>query len=477
MSNSQTLNKTNSPDFLIQYSNGLTSFSTSVNDNKNMSNIYTAHTSGDSLYLNNYSLANNQLESSNSTNYSLSQLLGNFGSVLSLNYFISNNSRFVTLGTYLNQNYNITILSLNTNKSISFQSDAAYSLSLINRFQNSPDVYFSLYNYYSFFIVKYSFSTNNFTIFYNFKYTNAVNINGFYKDNKIYFSFSTFFDSYILVLNYKGLIYDQSFSYMHIQTFTATNDGFLISDTDGTLFYYISNTYDLGVVANQTQNLKVLRPFDNNTFVEISTNYLDIVTINGTGKTISLRPEYNYTINYQNNANLEYLFKTLDINGMKYIIYQSQNYGSGETYIAINHIYNAPTNYNGPILTTTTTNPLTSQNQVQIQSTSSTYTIYTSSKNNPSIFYILLGLVLLVAGFVAFVLIVISRKKDNNNLRNENRYDRTPNRSTNNPPNIPDNPSYTNQSSMILQKNSFCAFCGSPFSGNDIFCPKCGKRI
>jgi hypothetical protein len=106
---------------------------------------------------------NDQLESSEALSLSVMQLLGDYGYVQYTNYFISNDSKFVILRTYLYPINTFTILSLDTNNSISFDSDtSAYYLSLITRFSNSPDVFFCLNNDTDYLIIKFSFTNNNF---------------------------------------------------------------------------------------------------------------------------------------------------------------------------------------------------------------------------------------------------------------------------------------------------------------------------
>lgn len=471
MSSNQPLNKTNSADFLIHYSTGLTHFSTYVDDNKSTANIYTANTNANSLNLNNYSIVNYQLESSNTSTYSLSQLLGNFGYVQYLNYFISNNSRFVTLRTYLDPTNTFTILSLNTNKSISFQSNtSAYYLSLINRFSNSSDVYFSLNNETNFIIVKYSFSTNNFSIFFQKTYPGGIEvpITGIYKDNRIFFLLNIMTkSSHLLILNEQGYILDKTFQNYQIETFTPVNNGFLMYLTDNVFYFYDFTNVNYQLSIPNIGYVKILRPLNNNTFVAIGTNYLSIVKVNETGQSIDLQAEYTYTINYQDDLYLQYLFQALDINGMNYYMYQNQNYSSGDTYIAINHIYTTPTNYNNPLTTTTTNSYSTSQNQAQIQSTSSTVSIQTLSNNNSLIYLILLGSIFLVAGFIVFM----STRKSRNPRRKldflsiNNRHDKTVSSSNN------------NVSKIVILKSSSCSNCGGSILPDDLFCQNCGNKI
>jgi hypothetical protein len=163
INSNSSLNKNSNTDFSLLSPRGQTYFSSYVDNNTGSANIYTANSYYDSLVLNSFSIMNDQLESSEALSLSVMQLLGDYGYVQYTNYFISNDSKFVILRTYLYPINTFTILSLDTNNSISFDSDtSAYYLSLITRFSNSPDVFFCLNNDTDYLIIKFSFTNNNF---------------------------------------------------------------------------------------------------------------------------------------------------------------------------------------------------------------------------------------------------------------------------------------------------------------------------
>lgn len=469
LSSYQSLTKSTTSDFVISLSGGQTYYSTYVDNNSKTITIYTAQSYNGLLYLQDYSLVNNQFEGSGISIFNLTQLLGKYGSLQYDNYFVSNGSTFVTLDSNLNDVNTFTIISLNTNTSISFRSNqTTYNLSLISRLPNSSDVYFSLYNTTTFFIVKYNFATNNFSLFFHSNYPNIGIISPvtvFQYTENIYASVPTNNSSHLLVFNQKGLILNESLPFQ-INTFTPyknnySNTSFLLYANDGTLYSYtrVNNTNQLESLSTNLTNLMVLRPFDNTTIMAVGPTFLDILQINATlSGQLTLQQAYSYAINYQGDLYLQNLFQALKVNGTKYYLYENQFTG-GESKIVINHYYNPPTDYDA--ITTTSsyifTTPINPAGPVTTSSS--------SQVNTPIISLTALILVVIGLGGIAFIFYRSKSRTDRNYPREYYR----PYRYT--------RPSQNTQSNRRLHNNSFCPKCGSPTLSEDVFCQNCGTRL
>ena len=391
----------------------------------------------------------------------MSQIIGNLSYVQYDNYFISNNSRFLTIGSYYNGINTFTILSLDTNKSIFFYGySSAYYLSLINRFSDSPDVYFSLSNETMFFFVKYNFTNNDFSIIYHTNNSNAqieIPVTVLQQNDRIIASVNTFDqNSQLITLNENGLTSTKTFSFS-ISYFTPYGSNGFLFYTAGTNYLESDNRTS---VFYDYSNLKILKAFDNNTFLGIGTNFMNVYHIKTSTLTTSIQKEFSYTINYQNDLYLPNLFQAFNVNGTKYYLYENQySYGS-QNNIVINHYYDYPTNYN-QIITSSSTIGFKTQNYY-----TTFYSNPTSSSSNLGTFLIFVFIFMIIIG-----VIVVSLKKNktlnqyysprNNSYLQRNHY----------------NQHYQQQQSLRKRINVSCSHCGSKAELGDIFCQNCGTRL
>lgn len=452
----------------ISFNDNNVSFSLKTNYGQSSINIYSIYSDYNSFHISNTtgSMANNSYITSSSITIPISNIVSSYYSILDENYFISNNSRFIAVSTFsnINNNYNLTIKNLHTNKTLLEQGQSPYKIALINSFDNSSDVYFTFYNETMFTIAKYSFQNNNFTIYehsknlsYNDYFISMVNV--FFLNNKIYSSFvitdntstTPTQSSRVLISNMDNIVFNKTFPSMSIDFITPSSLGFLFHSYQNSKFYdyrFSSNNYIQ--IPTFIPAIDQLKPFDNNSFI-IITNQILLCSfkVSQTSSVIYFNESYNLQ-----NINYNKKLVAFTIASGSYYILGMPDSGAKYT-ISIFNKNEIPTNIMA-VLTTTislgTTNPLP-------QSTST----IPSSNNTGSL------LILLLIILVAIGLIVFDKRKDRKN-QYKPRDEMFQNTSK-----------YQNQNVSTQKQNPiltrFCVECGSPVTPDDVFCQNCGRRI
>lgn len=445
------------------FGSNLASYSVNYNDSSSVINFYVIYKVSSFLHL-----VNGSSSIGNETVYPISDFINPSSNIIQLKYYISNNTKFIALSSYNADNYSLDIFDLNTNQSITFQGNTSYRISLINTFNNSPDVYFSFSNNTQFSIIKYNFADNNFTIFYQTKNLNLLyhfisNVNVFYYQNRIYSSLDIYnnsvYNSSILVFNKSTSIFNRTFYNFYLDFFTPTDAGFLLHSVQDTYFYdyrFIIDKYSRTNI--NFPFIGSLRPFSNNSFIYLASNNLYKGTIDLlSNPSIISFSEFSSIDGYDLNLNAFHL-----TSGNYYIIGGNNN--SNNYVVSINTEFDFPDGFS-PLPTTTTTTTTNPYSQYGTVTTQYAVTTTAVSSSALSIFFLILVIVFGIVGFALY----------SYNQKNKNRYY---------PPR--DN-SYLHRSNNTIQNyntnaskplaNSLCSSCGSITEPSDIFCQNCGSRL
>ena len=465
-----------------------TSYSTFYDQQQGLLNIYTVSYEQSELFFFNYTISNSQIPSVGSNYLFLSELYGFQPNIVNINYFISNYTQFLAISTNNNTGSYFNIFTLGKqSKNYSISDNSDYTLVSINRFSNSPDVYFSLYNDTTFFIIKYSFETNSYITFFSTSSLPIGSVKVFYVsffmlDNKIYtsvvtgnrtvigvngsfpiYSYSNL-NSWIYILNTNGILFSKNFPTFDLNAFTSLDKGLLLySSLNSTYFMYSYSNQSFDVfnpLIPNSVNSSVFKPFDNQSFLILNNNNFEFVSLQNNGNA-------GYT--YQENAiyyfqdyydPFSHNIQALSTGTEKYYIFSLVNY-QFSTEILLNNVNNAlpsdvlnTSSYTPPNGTFTTSGTLLA-NQYASTSTS-TITSTDIGMISPSILFFIIIAVIISIGTVFF----IYRKKSYQ--------------------------VYSSQGSKtnIIKNNlnntysiNICRFCRNRTREGDIFCENCGKRL
>ena len=385
-----------------------TSFTTDFNNKTNQLNLYTSQQSGEGLYLNHYLITNNSWVFSDSSFFSLSYIYkSHISPVISdYNYFVSNSTQFAIVSSYLNSGTqngygSLDIFNIdNQNQNISIKSPYSYQIERITKFSNSKDVYFSAYNASMFFIIKYSFSTQNFSLFFhtpNLNVNKSIerNIYSYFLNNKLYILFSyrgsyvpSNINTSIFVLTNNELLYNKTFVGGSFTSFTSLNNGLLLYSRENNTFF------DYGYSSNQIATLSdqnllnnyflVFAPYNNDSFLALNANQISLLNINYTPKQPALQEIFNYTV-VDHNTYPDNKLQAFSLSNQRFYLYSSQ-VQDGKVEIGFINSNSPPTEFApANVYPTTTSSPTTK--------------IVTSYSSVLLLFPILLGVVI-IEGFL-----------------------------------------------------------------------------
>ena len=336
----QSSNKTSSYTIPFSSISSTVKYSTFVDQNKSTVDVFTIYPSNSSLVLSNYALTLNSGSTSNNFIVNITTFLGSDSVLIDYNYFVSNNTKFLILtskqlSTYSN-NINFTIFDLSNNLTFGGFGNVYYHISSINRFSNSPDVYFSIYNSTTYLLVKYSFQTNSFStiLIKTFPTNNLVQIMDVRTvmiQDKFYISITTGssdnnlnnYTSYMYIFDKQGMIFNKAFSSVAVTSFTTEADGLLLFSSYNSTFYQYSYSNDsvtqLNIQSTFNSNPLAFSAYDNNSFLILGYDSFELMNI------ISLnyfQDIVTYSVQNNNNQNL---IQAITLNGNKYYLFSGFN--------------------------------------------------------------------------------------------------------------------------------------------------------
>lgn len=442
------LNSTNA--FSLDYSNTSSKIS--------IFSINASYSTSGNAYLTNYIIDNSSISNSSTTVFSLSNISQNNAYILQDNYFISNNNRFIILSTAFNGGGYLNIYNIDTKKSFTLSSNSGegFQIKLVTRLANSPDVYFCFYLSKYFEIIKYSFSTNSFSVFFQsaifkdvyIRYTDVYKL-----DNKIYFSFVTrqtkpeVSDSYIYILNSKRVIYSKIFNNLEVFFFSQTDNGlFLETSLSGFfyMYYYANNS-----ISKTNLNLTIyvlansfIRPFSNKSLLILHGGSIEFLNVTSSAEGTTFDTLHSYDLPTWVFPVIPY---ALDLSsGNSYLL--GYDRGNGKYVITNNNINEHPQRFVLPSVTT-----------------SSYIYLKTYPDTNAIGEALLLGLLItnlfpiLLIVFIGSIFIIILQKVKK-----------------------------TKKSLMEIKGNNlasvngvkkYCSNCEYPLAKGSTYCENCGKRI
>ena len=440
-------------------------YSTFVNYGSEYVNVYTAYQSGLFLYLSNSTLTTTSGSTSNDFIINTADKISSTSDLLDYNYFISNNNGFLILSSQLSNNYQIKIINLSNNQSFVDTGSTDYHIVSINRFSNSPDPYFSVYNSSEFMLLKYNFQTNNFSII----LSKAIAINTNLEisnvrilmfNDKLYISFlaqTTVFGNIsattnLYILNTNGIILNKELQDFALTSFTTIPGGLLLYSLYSSSYYQYS--YSQGAISLLSTNLppgtSLLCPYDNNSFLLLDSNTFKLITRLSTN---NFEIDLSYFVQnseYPNNQNtLQAIFLAND-----YYLYSGLN-NQGKFEIYFSNSFEAPNDFS--ISAPTTLSVTTSYPQYY----TSSYAYTNISANN------LVPLALFIIIFLIIIGAIVLNSKKNRSNRYYNPRDRYYSQ------NYQRNQYYPQQRQQTLH----CSNCGSKVELGDIFCQNCGSRL
>lgn len=450
-------------------------YSTSQRSANSSINIFTSYLNNNTLYISNSTITDSYINSSTSTieTVNLTKLIKSNSSVEDFNYFVSNNSRFIILSTIIknltgikNLENNLTVIDLTNNNTFSIPSNSAYRLGSITSLGNSSDIYFSFYNSTTFSIVRYNFTSNSFSVFFNStnlnpKNTTTFTVNQFKLNNRIYVSInqrnqinSLNANTSIYILDRNGIDFNKTFTGLSINTFTPFEYGLLLYSRSNSTYYkylYSSNEYFSFIPQFMTiYNTTSIQPFDNNTFIILNTNYIRIYNMNNNATSFLLYAGYTF------NQNSSVSIQAFNLQGYKYYLLSGTNIYN-EFEIFLSNVNSPPLDFIISIPSATTSfNPQSTFYQPTTYYYSSTTSIGNSILGT--------GLSLILSLIIIFVVLAFIYKKANPKGYNQ-----------------PRNNTYLNRNQPASQhtfnQNSYCSKCGSSILPEDVFCQNCGTRI
>ena len=427
-------------------------YSASLNQNNSQFTIFTSYLSNNYIYLSNSTITNSIGQISVEQSISVTSLINS--TIWDFNYIISNNNKFLVITSQLSRNWYINFFDIsNFNNNFTISSTThAYFIANIITLPTTPDVFFSFYNSTMLLLVRYSFQTDSFSIFYTTPnlspdYT-ITNVNIFTLGNNIYAAIAYGIESYtppmynesnIYVLNNLGLNYTKDFPSILISTFTVFSGGFLFnSATNNTFYQYSASNNTLRSIQSPSStndpNTR-LSSYDNSSFLVLDQNgfALDEIIKNS----VFIQLTY-YSVQNNNYPNDQNSLQAVNLGSNKfYLFYGLLNTGQDE--IIFNRIDMPPNVFLIPKNT--------------FSSPNSTYSSVTGSVF-PVIIILFLILIFLVAIIPITLFITLSLRKKSYN-----------------------NPKYINYLNPIKNKLKFCSNCGTKSDPEDVYCENCGEKL
>ena len=476
-------------------------YSISEDNNKNSVNLYTAAQDEQFILLSNHTIDSSGFHSSSISNSSIYSYINSSSSIISINYFISNNTKFLILGIHNSNYYYFQINALNKNESFTTGgASTPFSFSSINSFINSSDVYFSFSNKYDFYLVRYN--SDNFSILFsktiNSPNTSITKNQILYYNNTLYVliqvyqqeSFPFSYTSTFYMFNKTANIGSTTFTQLQINTFTVFEKGIIFNvayrNKPIGVYLFQNSSFRFFNFPTSSSDTAIFVPFDNQSFLcfDSSLNDLSIANFNVIDLNLSLNITYVYNI--WSYSNLWLQPSTANIDNNNYYILGDYNFTQASFVISLDStppaIFNSPpppyvppnNYYSQP----TTTYPVTSTTNPYSNGQSSSSTENLSIQISSSSFDIASFFVFIAIIGAIFLFVFLYRRIDaNGNYRNnQNRTNNYMNRSYNTV--IESNNQNSLQTSNYSRNvSNNCLSCGYQVERGDMFCQNCGKRL
>ncbi len=440
-------------------------------------NVFSIYDSNQNLSFINYTIDNATITNSAVTTIPKINLIQQNASITAMNYFISNNNRFlVLLSQFINKSH-INIYNLDTNKSFSLNTTlAVYSIPFVTRLSNSPDVYFCIHGSNDFLIIKYSFSNDSFSVFFKkvFSDPSFIRHADVYKlDDKIYCSLvirqnttSDVFNSNIYILNSKGAIYSKLFNNLEVYSFSQTDTGLFLETSLNGYFYMYNYTNDSMSKTNLyfgSMPSTLIRPFSNNSLFILNNEQIEIINVNNSVRGTTFETLYYYylpaTFTSVDDPTLYPLSPyALDLSSGNHYLLGSMRRGNESYVISINKINDPPQGFAVPSETYTCYHcdyPLLSGAGTGFALLGVAYHFFQQIINLILILgevFIIITIFLIIS---IFIIIPVKYKKSKNSVKKIK----------------------SNNLPSVNGFQNYCTTCGSPIEKGSIFCVNCGKKI
>ena len=320
-------------------------------------------------------------------------------------------------------------------------------------------------------IVKYNFTFNSFSIFFNstnlpLTNTTTFSVNQFTLNNQIYVSLENKnlanvanANTSIYILNSNGLVFNKTFTGLNVNSFTPFNYGLLLYSTFNNTYYryFYSNDSYQGMYAPQLGTSSIvdaIYPFDNQSFIILYPGNFAILFMDSNATTFSTLSEYSF---YQNSA---ISMQAFNIQGYKYYLLSGIDYAN-EFEILMQNIYYNPSDFVIPTSLTSATSITDTYNN-SMPNTS--YMSVSASDSNSGIAIFAIVIIIL---FIVGIIFIYEKNTSNRYYPPKNNSYLTRNQY---------NSQYSNESSIKFH-NSFCQSCGASALPDDVFCQNCGSRL
>ena len=396
------------------------------------------------------------------------------------NYFITSDIGLLAVSVENNSGYFLSIAVLHRNqinKTYSINSSSKFNLDYITSFTGSNDVYLSFNNDQTFTILKYNYESNSFSKYFSVQIPGPgsdkiSDVNAFKLDEKIFalvtvknINDETNSNCSIYIVNQQQILFNKTFLRLDINTFTPYSSGLILySKNNGTFYdYQFSSSKIVAFDTNLSYNYNVstFKPFDNQSFLVLGSNYIKLVNITDISGNAILHDQDTYIISNSNNFNDQSVIQTLILQSQKYFIYGTINNNLFDF-----DIFNIAYPPNG-------IQPRSSNIENSITTNATNNTIGPILNVSP---IFILSITVIVGCIIVLIIYIKDKHKRNNDSSTPTRtldYEKRKNDFVEKSQNKGQNKDLN----TIIIPNYSCQLCGTVNSPEDIFCQECGSRL
>lgn len=416
------------------------------------------------LNLYNYSISNSSYVGEIGVPFST--LFNSTPTIKDFNFFQTNNVTLLTISSIINSTDHFNIYALHNDtisETFSLNGSSPYVIEYITSFSNSSDIYFSVYNTSSFFIIKYDYQANSFSLVFLTPKLNSMfvisNVNVFKLDNKLFLSYTTNYsnnylniNSNIYILEPNRILFNKTFTNLDVTTFTPYSAGLLLYSYSNSTFFNYQYTSDTVAVFHTNiaynANMSTFKPFNNQSFLILGYEYLMVENINYNNSVLTLQNQYTYLISNSNNQLDHSVIQTFILQSQMFYVYGTINN---------NNLYNFDVHdiRNSPF-------EILLQPSSTISYSSSAGLDLNSPGNTDPIFIIIIVL-------LAMIIIPVTYAKFKKPVVNETKLIKKGN-------NDQLAPKKANEKTQMIPSLT-CSSCGFESKTGDVFCQNCGQKL